>query len=270
MAPLKKNLKSTIVLTVIIVLCIIVITVSFKDASLLKKAKSTTLDFFKPIQEKTFLLFQPISRFFNGINDYFNLRDKMLALKDENTVLQKDYSENINLKIENESLRKMLGMQIREELKTLPANVIGFYENKWQSQIILNVGKRNGILEGMAVITEEGFVGVVVLSSSNTSEVRLIDDPQSSIGARVLSSRKLGVVEGGLDKKIYLNYITESEEIFKGDILITSEFGDYIPPEILIGRVKKVSIVRNDPYKQIEIEPFVDFKKLENVLVIKG
>ena len=270
MAPLKKNLKSTIVLAVIIVLCIIVITVSFKDASLLKKAKSTTLDFFKPVQEKIFLLFQPISRFFNSIKDYFKLREKMLALKDENAVLQKDYSENINLKIENESLRKMFGLQIRQEHKTLLANVIGFYENKWQSQIILNVGKADGILEGMAVITEEGLVGVVVLSSNNTSEVRLINDPQSSIGARVLSSRKLGIVEGGLDKKVYLNYIATNEDIFKGDILITSEFGEYVPSEILIGRIKKVSIVQNNPYKQIEIEPFVDFKKLENVLVIKG
>ena len=122
----------------------------------------------------------------------------------------------------------------------------------------------------MAVITEDGLVGVVVLSSNNTSEVRLINDPQSSIGARILSSRKLGIVEGSLDKKIYLNYIAANEEIFKGDILITSEFGEYIPPEILIGRIKKVSMVANNPYKQIEIEPFVDFKKLENVLVIKG
>src|SRR4030043_2217942 len=124
MAPLKKNLKSTIVLAVIIVICIIVITISFKDAGLLKKAKSMTLDFFKPVQEKTFLLFQPISRFFNSINDYFKLREKMLALKDENAALQKDYNENINLKIENESLRKILGLQIREERKTLPAKVI--------------------------------------------------------------------------------------------------------------------------------------------------
>jgi rod shape-determining protein MreC len=270
MAPLKKNLKSTIVLVVIIVLCIIVITISFKDVSLLEKAKSTTLDFFKPVQEKTFLLFQPISRFFNGISDYFKLREKMLVLKDENAALQKDYSENINLKIENDSLRKILGLQVREEHKTMPAKVIGFYENKWQSQVILNVGKRNGILEGMAVITEKGLVGIVILSSNNTSEVRLINDPQSSIGARVLSSRKLGVVEGGLDKKAYLNYIAISEDIFKGDVLITSELGEYIPPEILIGRIKNVSIVANNPYKQIEIEPFVDFRKLENVLVIKG
>jgi len=270
MAPSKKNLKSIIILAVIIILCIIVITISFKDANLLKKAKSITLDFFEPIQEKTFLLFQPISRFFNNIEDYFNLREKMLALKDENNMLQKDYSENINLKIENESLRKILGLQIREEYKTLPAKVIGFYENKWQSQIVLNVGKSNGILEGMAVITEEGLVGVVVLSANNTSEVRLLNDPQSSIGSRILSSRKLGITEGGLDKKIYLNYIATNEEIFKGDILITSEFGEYIPPEILIGRIKKVSIVQDNPYKQIEIEPFVDFKKLENVLVIKG
>ena len=49
---------------------------------------------------------------------------------------------------------------------------------------------------------------------------------------------------------------------------MTSEFGKYIPPEILIGIVKKVSDSENNPYKTIEIEPFVNFKSIENVLVI--
>jgi len=37
----------------------------------------------------------------------------------------------------------------------------------------------------------------------------------------------------------------------------------------LIGRVSKVAESIGNPYKVIEIEPFVDFKKIEYVIVIK-
>ena len=53
----------------------------------------------------------------------------------------------------------------------------------------------------MAVVNEKGLIGIVILASNNSSEVRLLNDSQSSIGARILSSRKLGLVEGSPDKK---------------------------------------------------------------------
>ncbi len=269
MASTRKNLRYVIILSIIIVICLIVVTLSFRDFDILKKAKTVTLDFFKPIQEKTYQFFQPVINFFNSISDYFKLSEKVKILQQENLKLLRDYSENVNLKVENEALRSLLGIELRKKYSTVPAKVIGFYENKWQSQIIINVGKSNGVTEGMAVINEDGLVGVVAFASNNTSEVRLINDPQSSIGARILSSRKLGMVEGSKDKIVYLNYINADDLVFKGDILITSEYGEIIPSEILIGRVKKIKNTEKSPYLQIEVEPFVDFKKLEYVMVIK-
>ena len=55
----------------------------------------------------------------------------------------------------------------------------------------------------------------------------------------------------------------------KGDIAITSEFGEYIPSEVLIGRVKRVTEIPGDPYKKIEMDPYVNFWTMEYVLVIK-
>jgi rod shape-determining protein MreC len=269
MTPVRKNLKSIVILTVIIVLCLIIITVSFKDTDLLKKAKTSILDLFKPIQEKTFLLFQPVNRLFSNIGDYFKLKDQVESLEKDKEGLLKDYSENINLKIENDALRKLLDIKLRDEFKTVPAKVIGYYEGKWQSEIILNIGGSSGIREGMAVINDRGLVGTVILSSSSTCKVRLINDPQSNIGARILSSRKLGIVQGSTDKAVFLNYIPVGDIVFKGDILITSEYGEYIPPEILIGRIKRISEIAGNPYMEIEVEPFADFKKIEYVLVVK-
>ena len=269
MAPKQKNLRLIIILSVIIVICIIVVTVSFKNSDILKKARSATLDAFKPVQERTYQFFQPAVRFISNIKNYYMLSEKVKELEQKNRELTKDYSENINLKIENDALRKLLGIRLRSDYMTEAAKVIGFYEDKWQSKVIINAGRSAGVLEGMAVVNEDGLIGVVTLSSNNTSEVRLIDDPQSSIGARLLTSRKLGMVEGSADKTIYLNYITSDDIVFKGDILITSEYGEIIPPEILIGRIKRINESENKPYLQIEVDPFADFERLEYVLVIK-
>mgnify|MGYP003614196574 CR=1 FL=1 len=130
--------------------------------------------------------------------------------------------------------------------------------------------KNNGVFEGMSVVNEKGLIGIVVLSASNTCEVRLINDPQTSIGARILSSRSLGMIEGSQNKKLFLNYISKDDLIFPRDIIITAGSAGYIPPEILIGSVRKVSSNQTNPFMTIEVEPFVDFKSIENVLVITG
>ncbi len=269
MAILNRRFRNLVILAVIIVLCLVIITISFKQSGLVKNVKTKTVDIFKPVQEKLFSFFSPVTRFFNSIRDYINLRDKYLSLQRENSELRREYSENINLKVENNALRKLLEIELRQDYTTIPARVIGYYENKWQSEVVLNVGSSNGIQEGMAVVNEDGLVGIVILSGNGSCNVRLINDPQSSIGVRILSSRKLGIIEGSQDRKITLNYIFIEEVVFKGDIIITSEFGMF-PGEILIGRVSKATENSESPYKSIEIEPFADFKKIEYVLVIKG
>ncbi len=268
MVTLNRRFRNIIVLAVIVVLCLIVITVSFRQSELINNIKAKTVDFFKPIQEKFFSLVSPFRRFINSIRDYINLREKYLDLQAENSQLRKEYSSNVNLKIENDSLRKLLDMKLRENYETIPAMVIGFYENEWQSEIILNAGSSKGVREGMGVVNQDGLVGVIIQTGSNSCNVRLINDPQSSIGARILSSRELGVLKGSQNRRITLDYISSEEVVFKGDIIITSEYGN-LPGEILIGRVSKVTENTNNPYKMIEIEPFVDYKKIEYVLILK-
>ncbi len=268
MVTINRRFRNYIVLAIIIVLCLIIITVSFRESDLINNIKVKTVDFFKPIQEKFYSFTSPIIRFINSIRDYINLRQKYLDLQEENALLRQKYSEEINLKVENDSLRKLLGVKLREDYETVTARVIGYYESKWQSEIVLNVGKSDGVQEGMGVINQDGLIGVVILAGNDTCNVRVINDPQSNIGVRILSSRKLGIIQGTQDRKINLNYISSEESVFKGDVIITSEYGN-LPGEILIGRVSEVSENPGDPYKIIEIEPFVDFKKIEYVLIIK-
>jgi rod shape-determining protein MreC len=268
MVTLNRRFRNFIVLGLIIILCLIVITVSFRESGLIKKIKVETVDFFKPVQEKLHSAVSPFIRFINYIRDYINLREKYMELQAENSRLRKEYADNINLRVENDSLRKLLDVKLREDYEIITARVIGFYESSWQSEVILNTGSGEGIREGMAVISEEGLVGVVIQVGDSSCNVRLINDPQSSIGARILSSREPGIVKGSYDKEIMLDYIPADEPVFKGDIIITSEYSN-LPGEILIGRVSRVTENADELYKIIEIEPFADYRKMEYVMVLK-
>jgi len=270
MTPSKKSIKSIIILAIIVVLCIVVITASFRDSSFIKSMREGALDFFKPVQESLYSFFQPVIRSFDNIKGFFHLSSRVKELELENAKLLKDYSENINLKIENDSLRSLLEIKQRGDYKTVAAKAIGYNTDNWQSEVILNVGKNDGVVEGMCVINEKGLVGIVIFSSGNSCNVRLLNDPQISLGARILSSRSLGMIEGSQDNRIIFNYIAKSDIVYPGDILVTAGFGKYIPEEILIGAVKKVSVTDKNPYKEIEVETFVNMRRIENVLVITG
>ncbi|MEA2015559.1 MAG: rod shape-determining protein MreC [Actinomycetota bacterium] len=268
MVILNRRIRNLIILAIIIFLCLVIITASFRQSEIITNIKSKTIDFFKPIQEKFFSLFSPVIGFFNSVRDYINLREKYLDLQAENSRLREEYVENVNLRVENNSLRKLLDMKLREGYETITARVIGFNQESWKSEVILNAGVSEGACQGMGVLSEEGLVGIIINSGSDSCNVRLINDPRSSIGVRILSSRKLGVLKGSQDGKITLNYIPAGETVFKGDIIITSEYGN-LPGEILVGRISKVSEDGDSLYKIIEVEPFADLKRLEYVLILE-
>ena len=265
----NRRFRNIIVLIILVFLCLVIITISFRGSGFTDRIKVRTMDVFEPVQEKIFSFFNPIAMFFSSIGDYIGLRQKYLDLEEENIRLIEGYLESTSIKIENDALRKLLDLGLREDYDTIAVKVIGFYGNKWQSEVIINAGTSDGVLEGMGVVGTKGLCGIIISAGNNTSSVRLLSDPRSSLGARILSSRKLGLVEGSQDGTIYLRYISTDEQVYKGDIIVTSEYGQYLPPDILMGRVRGVSVIPGSPYLEIIVDPFEDFKVLEYLMVIK-
>lgn len=265
----SRRFRNIIILIVIIFLCLVVITISFRGGGFTGRIKAKTLDIFEPVQERIFSFFNPVTVFFSSIRDYFGLRQKYLELEKENAKLRQKYIDDVSIKVENDALRKLLGLDIRQEHDILVVKVIGFYENSWQSEIIINAGTSGGVQEGMGVMGDSGLVGIIISAGNSSSRVRLISDPQSNLGVRILSSRKLGLIEGSQEGIIYLRYISFEEEIYKGDIIVTSEYGEYLPPDLLIGRVSGIEDVPGDPYREVTIETFEDLRELEYLMVIR-
>ena len=58
------------------------------------------------------------------------------------------------------------------------------------------------------------------------------------------------------------------EDIQVGDILVTSGLGAKFPEGTPVGTIRKISNHRQGLYVEAEISPFVEFNRLEQVLVL--
>jgi rod shape-determining protein MreC len=183
----------------------------------------------------------------------------------------------VELKMENQQLRKQLGFSQKIGYKHIPAEIIGKDPGNYFNTIMINKGKRDGVKENMPVIAfQEGFqglIGKVVAVGLCCSEVLPIFDQSCYVAARLQSSRYEGLVSGktGSASRIIMRYVKKRarSDIKYGDLIITSGMNSIYPKGIYIGRVREIGGKEYETTLELEIEPIIDFSRLEYVFVLQ-
>jgi len=168
----------------------------------------------------------------------------------------------------NQRLRELVDLESQTPLKLIAAEVIAKDPSSWYQTVIINKGKSKGVVENCPVIISEGIVGYVVVSSSEYAKVLLATDQNSSIDAIIQRTRERGIVEGAAVNQCKLNYVARQVDVEVGDTIVTSGFDGIYPKGIPIGRISNIVLKDSGLFKEIEVTPFVDFTKLEEVMVI--
>jgi rod shape-determining protein MreC len=224
----------------------------------------------------------------SGVNSFRNNWDGWTAVFSDKSHLQKQIklleAENSRLTMENQSLqeykqesfrlRKMLNFDNsnREKFDLLPAHLIARSPNNWYECITIDRGLRQGVQNGMPVISPGGLVGCVGSVSENSAQVNLITDREMAVGAIIQKTRETnGIVEGlGDSNELRMINIPYYSKISEGDRIISSGLSATYPPGINIGTVTEVTREPNGLLQVAMIKPAVDFNKLEEVFVITG
>ena len=223
---------------------------------------------FNAASEKTQLLFMDISELAELREDNISLRKEMSMSRYEIDLLKKERQEN-------QRLRELLEYKEKadEFFDLSVAKVIGASSGNWQRSMYIDLGREEGIEKDMVVINHQGLIGKIINVSSKSSEVLLILDSDSGVGARLSGNRKtIGVVQGqGMDhKNLSFVHLPKEMEINPGDEVITSGLDDFYPPELNVGKVVEIVETQRGFTKTAIIETSVDFESLEEVFVIKN
>lgn len=184
--------------------------------------------------------------------------------------------DNVRLKEverENESLRQLLNYsrnnpQFTYETTSVIGRSIGIDPTNLLYFVYVDAGARNGVAQGMPVITDRGLVGRVTAVGPNSAQVLMLIDPASAVNAIIQNSRVTGVVKGNIDGTVSLERIPPAEKVNPGDIVLTSGLGGNFPDKLVIGQVTEVTQRDQDMFQSARIRPTVDFGKLETMMII--
>ena len=120
----------------------------------------------------------------------------------------------------------------------------------------------------------QGLVGKVFEAGPISAKVMPVTDTACFVASRMKDSRYEGLVSGaGIGKEnLVMTYVQKraKDEIQFGDLVITSGMGSIYPKGIFIGRVKKISAPEWKTSLELELEPIIDFSRLEYVVVLKA
>ncbi len=199
--------------------------------------------------------------------------DDLLQRTVQLSTLEKDYTE---IKRENEDFRIQLSFQKNSKYKSIACKIIGKDPSNVNSSFVLSKGLKQGIKKNQAVIAYENgievLIGRVIQVSQAAAIVMPIYDVSAYISVRLARSRYEGLASGGGsdDENLVVRYIKKraKEEIQFGDLVITSGLQSLYPGGITVGRVIKVRELEYLTSLEIEVQPAVDFSKIEYVFVI--
>jgi len=210
--------------------------------------------------------------FFEGVWERYLY---LVHLEEENRLLREIIEEMKQERIqllefrgENSRLRALLGFKQDFQKPLLPAEVIGKDLSGWFQTVVIDRGTRDGIEEGMAVVSVQGIVGQVMESSKSFARVLLITDPNSAVAALIQRRRARGIVAGNGRQLCRLEYLHRSEEIEPGDLVLASGLDGVYPKGVLIGTVLKTETKDPELFQRVEVKPSVDFRRLEDVMVL--
>jgi len=191
-----------------------------------------------------------------------------IRLNREIGLLKQKLSDYQELLGENQRLKTLLSFRENSAFRLVSAKVIMRSPETWASLIVIDRGKRDGLKENLAVISSGGLVGRIVELGLSTAKVALLTDPGVCVSAIVQSSRTQGLVCGTLENYLVMRYLDEDKDIKIKDNVITAGLTEIFPKGILIGEIIEIKKDPLDNRPYAKIKPFVDFNKLEEVMVI--
>lgn len=229
--------------------------------------EAVTFGLFAEAQRATSSVIAGVERVWNGYVALRHVKTENDELRSRLAAAEVEVQEQRALADRTRSLEQLLELRDRSHLSTTAAEIIAAGATPDFRTLTIDKGTRDGLRSDMAVIAPAGVVGRVVVPSARAAKVQLLIDRNAAAGALIERSRAQGVVMGEGDAELELQYVSEIADVVVGDVVVTSGIDGIFPKGFVIGRVDNVE--KNGPaYTRITVKPAVDFRSLEDVLVV--
>lgn len=257
MLQLWERIRDWVVLAILLGSAILVMLV--QNDALFRGMRAASLDITSRVEAR-----------FHWVGNFLRAVEENEQLRLENMELSSEVARSRQAQLENEQLRSMLDLEDTAEHPLLPAQVVGRDLANQQNLLTLDVGTEDGVEEGMAVITEDGVVGRVVLVSDRYARVMPLLHTDFRVTAMVQPSQSTGIVSwpGTNPNELLLEYVVNTEDVDVGEQVVTSRESRTFPEGHPIGTIDSISTLPGRHQLNIHLSPAVPIHQTTHVFVV--
>ena len=212
-------------------------------------------------------------RFWSWVSDSTESRNTMelelARLKAERLLTNARLQKFSSLEAENARLRALLDVRARVRDRARVAEIMSVDANPYSHSLVINVGTKDGVFDGQALIDVDGVIGQVIEAGLMTSQAMLISDTDHALPVEVNRNGLRTIVVGtGKIDKLELPFVVNNADIMVGDLLVTSGLGGAFPAGYPVAIVESVTRIPQEPYADVTATPAASLGQVREVMLI--
>lgn len=248
----------------ILVLCLMGIFIVWRiDSPRVERLRAQITDRLVPNMEWAMAPVTGTVNLFRDLQSYRRIAEQNQELRRELRQMRAWKEAALQLEQENARLLDLNKVQLDPRLTYITGVVLADSGSPFRQSVLLNVGARDGILDGWATMDGIGLVGRIAGVADNTARVLLLTDASSRIPAIVQPSGQRALVAGDNSAAPPLEFIENADVVRPGDRVISSGDGGVFPAGLLIGQVAE------DPNGRLRVRLSADYERLEFLRVLR-
>lgn len=257
--PLKR------LLTGVVVLCLLLLFLVWRiDSPRVERFRAQVIDTVVPSFDWAMAPVTGAVNLFRDFQSYQRIVEQNRELRRELQKMKAWKEAAGQLEQENARLLDLNKVRLDPRLTVVTGVVLADSGSPFRQSVLLNVGQRDGIIDGWATMDGIGLVGRISGVGQNTSRVILLTDASSRIPAQIQRSGQTAIVSGDNTLAPLLSFVENPEAVRAGDRVVSSGDGGVFPAGLLIGHVAL------DPGGRLRVRLVADYERLEFLRVLRN
>jgi len=185
------------------------------------------------------------------------LRLEYQEIAKQNLLLKEEIIGLKYLNEENAALRAALKFSVEQKLQLALVNVLS--QDSQSSFLIIDKGRKDGLSDGLAVVTAEGaLAGRIENTFDDFSQTLLITAKSSSFDIEIQSEEGsiLAVAKGGGGYDLFFELVPQDVVIKNGDLVKTTSLSGKFPKNIIIGEVAGLQKADASSFQRGQVIPY--------------
>ncbi len=234
------------------------------DSPRVERMRNALIDRIVPSMDWAMAPVTKVAGMIDSFQSYARIYEQNQELRRELQQMRAWKEAAVQLEQQNAKLLAQNQVRLDPKLTSVSGVVMADSGSPFRQSVLLNVGARDGIVDGWAAMDGLGLVGRISGVAENTSRLLLLTDASSRIPVTIQPSGQKAMLVGDNSAAPPLDFIEAPEQVRPDDRVISSGDGGVFPAGILVGTVVKTTDNR------FRVRLAADYDRLDFVRVLRS